>query len=96
MNRNYYSDFLQMCFYYSGTSQILNCFVELCNEVLAYTSLKPTLLRKHLETRHTAHTDKNVECFKRKWAANKNSVCLSGINENRHFTIFSGVINSIK
>ena len=38
--------------------------VHLCNEVLAETSLKPSKLKRDLQTKHKQHASKDIEYFK--------------------------------
>jgi hypothetical protein len=74
-----------MGFYFTGEESGPKPLCVICNEVLANSSLKPSLLRRHLETRHPAHKDKPVKYFKRKLAGNKKcsiSSFLSAVNED--------------
>jgi hypothetical protein len=82
--RKYGGGYLQMGFYFTGEESEPKPLCVICNEVLANSSLKPSLLRRHLETRHPAHKDKRVEYFKRKLACIKKcsiSSFLSALNE---------------
>jgi hypothetical protein len=58
----------------------------ICGDVLANSSLKPSLLRRHLETWHPTHINKPVDLFKRKLVESKsciaNFVSTSNDNEN--------------
>lgn len=68
--RKYNDDYLQMGFYFIGEESEPKPLCVICNEVLANSSLKPSLLRRHLETKHPTHKDKPVEYFKGKLTTN--------------------------
>jgi hypothetical protein len=40
----------------------------MCNKILANSSLKPSLLHRHIETKYPTHRDKPLEYFRRKLA----------------------------
>ncbi|CAH1990482.1 unnamed protein product [Acanthoscelides obtectus] len=61
-----------MGFYLIGEEPEPKPLCVICTEVLANSSLKPSLLRRHLETRHPDHKDKPIEYFKRKLEGYKN------------------------
>ncbi|XP_029639497.1 zinc finger BED domain-containing protein 5-like [Octopus sinensis] len=48
----------------SGEEEKPQCI--LCFEVLATTSLKPSMLKRHLETKHPSSTQKDADFLKRK------------------------------
>ncbi|XP_035216039.1 zinc finger BED domain-containing protein 5-like [Stegodyphus dumicola] len=64
--RKYDSDYLQLGFHFTGDESEPKPLCVICNEVLANSSLKPSLLRRHIETKHPTHKDKPLEYFKRK------------------------------
>ncbi|XP_067126358.1 zinc finger BED domain-containing protein 5-like [Centruroides vittatus] len=59
------SDYLQLGFHFTGDESEPKPLCVICNEVLANSSLKPSLLRRHIETKHPTHKDKPLEYFKR-------------------------------
>lgn len=80
--RKYDSDYLQMGFHFTGDESEPKPLCVICNEVLANSGLKPSLLRRHLETKHPAHRDKPLEYFKRKLADNKKCSVSSFLSSN--------------
>ncbi|XP_035225125.1 zinc finger BED domain-containing protein 5-like [Stegodyphus dumicola] len=65
-----------------GMSRNLNRFVLYVTKVLANSSLKPSLLRRHIETKHPTHKDKPLEYFKRKLADIKKCSLSSFLTSN--------------
>nr|XP_006005906.1 PREDICTED: zinc finger BED domain-containing protein 5-like [Latimeria chalumnae] len=53
-----------MGFTWTGAGEYPQPQCVLCGEVLSNNSLKPSLLRRHLETKHEQHKDKPPEFFK--------------------------------
>jgi hypothetical protein len=65
-NRKYEDDYIKFRFTYSGNQECPKLLCVICGDVLANSSLKPSLLRRHLETRHPTQMNKPVDFFKRK------------------------------
>ncbi|XP_039266311.2 zinc finger BED domain-containing protein 5-like [Styela clava] len=67
--RQYEEDYLK----YSFTSLVIVGIEKpqcvLCNVVLSAESRKPSKLKRHLETKHSKYTTKNLEFFRRHEAA---------------------------
>ncbi|KAG7159113.1 Zinc finger BED domain-containing protein 5-like 16 [Homarus americanus] len=64
--RKYSEDYLNIGF----TTVLANNAVEkpecvLCDVVLSVESIKPSKLKRHLETKHLEHAEKDLEFFKR-------------------------------
>ncbi|XP_067121126.1 zinc finger BED domain-containing protein 5-like [Centruroides vittatus] len=80
--RKYDSDYLQLGFHFTGDESEPKPLCVICNEVLANSSLKPSLLRRHIETKHPTHKDKPLEYFKRKLADIKKCSLSSFLTSN--------------
>jgi hypothetical protein len=65
-NRKYDDDYIKFGFACSGDQECPKPRCVICGDVLANSSLKPSLLRRHLETRHPTKTNKPVDFLKRK------------------------------
>lgn len=79
-----------MGFYFTGEESEPKPLCVICNEVLANSSLKPSLLRRHLETKHPDYKGKPVEYFQRKLEGNKKcsvSSFLSVFNEDNKMAL---------
>ncbi|XP_064420082.1 zinc finger BED domain-containing protein 5-like [Latimeria chalumnae] len=66
--RKYDEKYIEMGFTWTGAGEYPQPQCVLCGEVLSNNSLKPSLLCRHLETKHEQHKDKPPEFFKRTWA----------------------------
>lgn len=71
-----------MGFHFTGDESEPKPLCVICNEVLANSSLKPSLLRRHIETKHPTHKDKPLEYFKRKLADIKKCSLSSFLTSN--------------
>ncbi|XP_064416538.1 zinc finger BED domain-containing protein 5-like [Latimeria chalumnae] len=60
----YDEKYIEMGFTWTGADEYPQPQCVLCGEVLSNNSLKPSLLRRHLETKHEHHKDKPPEFFK--------------------------------
>uniref|UniRef100_A0A674JCF8 HAT C-terminal dimerisation domain-containing protein n=1 Tax=Terrapene triunguis TaxID=2587831 RepID=A0A674JCF8_9SAUR len=69
-----YDDYIKYGFTCIGDQECPKPLCVICGDVLANSSLKPSLLRCHLETRHPAQLDKPVDFFKRKLAERKSDI----------------------
>jgi hypothetical protein len=64
--RKYDDDYIKLGFTCHGDQECLKRRGVICSDVLANSSLKPSLLRRHSETRHPTQMNKPVDFFKRK------------------------------
>jgi hypothetical protein len=64
-NRKYEDDCIKFRFTYSGDQECPKLRCVSCGDVIANSSLKPSLLRRHLETRQPTQMNKPVDFFKR-------------------------------
>ncbi|CAM4590106.1 unnamed protein product [Lepidochelys olivacea] len=72
--RKYDDDYIKYGFTCTGDQERPKPLCVICGDVLANSSLKPSILRRHLETRHPAQLDKPVDFFKRKLAERKSDM----------------------
>uniref|UniRef100_A0A674J7L1 HAT C-terminal dimerisation domain-containing protein n=1 Tax=Terrapene triunguis TaxID=2587831 RepID=A0A674J7L1_9SAUR len=72
--RKYDDDYIKYDFTCIGDQECPKPLCVICGDVLANSSLKPSLLRCHLETRHPAQLDKPADFFKRKLAERKSDI----------------------
>uniref|UniRef100_A0A8C3HDY0 Uncharacterized protein n=1 Tax=Chrysemys picta bellii TaxID=8478 RepID=A0A8C3HDY0_CHRPI len=72
--RKYDDDYIKYGFTCIGDQECPKPLCVICGDVLANSSLKPSLLRRHLETRHPAQLDKPVDFFKQKLAEKKSDI----------------------
>ncbi|XP_065254448.1 zinc finger BED domain-containing protein 5-like [Emys orbicularis] len=72
--RKYDDDYIKYGFTCTGDQECPKPLCVICGDVLANSSLKPSLLRRHLETRHPAQLNKPVDFFKRKLAERKSDI----------------------
>uniref|UniRef100_A0A8C3FIZ9 Uncharacterized protein n=1 Tax=Chrysemys picta bellii TaxID=8478 RepID=A0A8C3FIZ9_CHRPI len=72
--RKYDDDYIKYGFTCIGDQECPKPLCVICGDVLANSSLKPSLLWRHLETRHPAQLDKPVDFFKRKLAEKKSDI----------------------
>lgn len=63
--RKYSEDYLKFGFTTLMSNGIEKPQCVLCNVVLSAESLKPSKLKRHLETKHSEHTKKDIEFFQR-------------------------------
>jgi hypothetical protein len=85
--RKYYDDYVKFGFTFSSDQECPKQRCVICGNVLANSSLKPSLLRRHLETRHTNQMNKPVDFFKCKMVESKSCIATfvsttSNDNEN--------------
>lgn len=64
--RKYDEDYLKIGFTCKEESQYPEPQCVICSEVLANSVMKPSLLRRHLETKHPQYVDKPIDFFVRK------------------------------
>jgi hypothetical protein len=62
----YDNEYIKFGFTYTGDQDCPKQRCIICGDVLENSSLKPSLLRQHLETRHPSQINKPVHFFKRK------------------------------
>ncbi|CAM4544729.1 unnamed protein product [Lepidochelys kempii] len=72
--RKYDYDYIKYGFTCIGDQERPKPLCVICGDVLANSSLKPSLLWRHLETRNPAQLDKPVDFFKRKLAERKSDI----------------------
>jgi hypothetical protein len=85
--RKYDDDYIKFGFTFSGDQECPKPRCVICGAVLANSSLKPSLLLRHLETRHPTQMNKPVDFFKRKLVESKSCIInfvstTSNTNEN--------------
>jgi hypothetical protein len=72
--RKYDDDNMKFGFTCRGDHECPKPRCVICGDVLANSSLKPSLLRRHLETRHPTQMNKPVDFFKRKLVESKSCI----------------------
>ncbi|KAH1168645.1 hypothetical protein KIL84_013235, partial [Mauremys mutica] len=72
--RKYDDDYIKYGFTCIGDQECPKSQCVICGDVLANSSLKPSLLWRHLETRHPEQLDKPVDFFKQKLANWKSDI----------------------
>jgi hypothetical protein len=85
-NRKYEDDYIKFRFTCSDDQERLKPRRVICGDVLANSSLKPSLLRRHLESRHPTQMNKPIDFFKHNLVESnsciENFVSTSNDNEN--------------
>lgn len=71
--RKYDESYLSFGFTYFGNRDTPHAQCVLCKKVLSDSSLAPSKLRRHLETKHAAHKDKDFSFFKQHLDSQKNN-----------------------
>lgn len=64
--RKYDENYIKLGFIWSGTEELPRPQCVVCGDVLSNESMKPSHLKRHLATKHTALKDKPVDFFLRK------------------------------
>jgi hypothetical protein len=85
--RKYDDNYIKFGFTCSGDQECPKPRCVICGDVLANSSLKPSLLRRHLETRQSTKMNKPVDFFTRKLVESKSYIAnfvstTSNDNEN--------------
>ena len=65
-NRKYDNNYIRFGFSYIGDKDCPRPQCVVCGDILANSSLKPSLLKRHLETKHPTHVNKSADFFTRK------------------------------
>jgi hypothetical protein len=60
----YDDEYIKFGFTYTGDQDCPKQWCIICGDVLANSSLKPSLLQQHIETRHPTQINKLVDFFK--------------------------------
>lgn len=63
--RKYSNEYLKFGFLFTGEEENPNPLCVVCGEVLSNGSMKPSLLLRHLETKHAQHKNKDINYFER-------------------------------
>jgi hypothetical protein len=84
--RKYDDDYIKFGFTCRGDQECPEPRCVICGDVLANSSQKPSLLRRHLETRHPTQMNKPVDFFKRKLVEPKSCIAsfVSTSNDNEN------------
>lgn len=61
--RNYDDTYLQYGFTCISKDNKIHPLCLICNECLASESLKPSKLKRHLDSKHPTYADKSIDCF---------------------------------
>ena len=64
-NRQYHDSYLSYGFSWTGDVNTPQPECVLCREKLANANMVPSKLKRHLETKHPSHVDRNLAYFKR-------------------------------
>jgi hypothetical protein len=86
-NRKYEDDCIKFRFTCSGDQECPKLRCVSCGDVQAKSSLKPSLLRRHLETRHPTQTNEPVDFFKRNLVESNSCIAnfvSTTINDNKN------------
>ncbi|GBM71258.1 hypothetical protein AVEN_219713-1 [Araneus ventricosus] len=61
--RKYSNEYLKYGFSITGDEDCLKSLCVVCGEILSNDSMKPSLLMRHLETKHPTYKQRNIRFF---------------------------------